>query len=54
MRARTRFNQKFDYEAKDKVNMYGGLGAVGLDYDGRNDKEALLSDEELDEDQDEY
>ena len=54
MRARQRFNQKFDYEAKDKVNMYGGLGAVGLDYDGRNDKEALLSDEELDEDQDEY
>ena len=29
------------------MNMYGGLGGVGLDYEGRNDREALLSDEEL-------
>ena len=27
--------------------MYGGLGGVGLDYEGRNDRQALLSDEEL-------
>ena len=47
MRARQRFNNKFNYEAIDKVNMYGGLGGVGLDYEGRNDRQALLSDEEL-------
>ena len=28
--------------------MYGGLGKVGLDYDGRNDREPLLSGEEDD------
>ena len=34
--------------------MYGGLGGVGLDYEGRNDREALLSDEELGQGEDEY
>ena len=33
--------------------MYGGLGGVGLDYEGRNDKQALLSDEELGSDEEE-
>ena len=39
---------------RDQVNMYGGLGKVGLDYDGRNHREALLSDEEDVENDDEY
>ena len=39
---------------RDQVNMYGGLGKVGLDYDGRNNREALLSDEEDDDNNDEY
>ena len=39
---------------RDQVNMYGGLGKVGLDYDGRNNREALLSDEEDDDKNDEY
>ena len=33
--------------------MYGGLGGVGLDYEGRNDRQALLSDEELGPDEEE-
>ena len=34
--------------------MYGGLGKVGLDYADRDKNEALLSGEEMDENDDEY
>ena len=40
---------------RDQVNMYGGLGKVGLDYADRDIREALLSDEEVDDQkEDEY
>jgi len=55
--ARARFAKKMTLEQlknKDQVNMYGGLGKVGLDYADRDKNEALLSGEEMDENDDEY
>ena len=55
--ARARFAKKMTLEQlknKDQVNMYGGLGKVGLDYADRDKNEALLSGEEMDEKDDEY
>ena len=52
LNAKARFAKRMNIEQMknaDQVNMYGGLGKVGLDYADRNSRERLLSDEEDDE-----
>ena len=54
--SRARFAKKMSLEQmknRDQVNMYGGLGKVGLDYADRDKRECLLSDEELSDETDE-
>ena len=55
LNAKARFAKRMNIEQMknaDQVNMYGGLGKVGLDYADRNSRERLLSDEEEDDEPD--